>query len=166
MTSERQEQECGIIFDFSILLKRQNQNSKRLNMLAGQWSRIHSDKREHYQDSWLQPKGERAFSSANRFTLRHGASIVNGTYFLSNESQVSYLHFLNAIIKPLSRKFLNWTMFEGKHQERPGEAILFLKHHNLVSKSTTPDSHYPSLTWELLLPVKLVNKEGTINSFI
>lgn len=53
-------------------------------MLAEQWPRIHSVKREHYQDSWLQPKGERAFSSANCLTLRHGASIVNGTFFLSN----------------------------------------------------------------------------------
>jgi hypothetical protein len=31
------------------------------------------------------------------------------------EAKVSYLLFLNAIIKPLSRRLLKWTVFEGKH---------------------------------------------------
>lgn len=53
-------------------------------MLAGPWPGIHTDEKQHYEDSWLQPKGERAFSSANCLTLRHGASTVNGTYFPSN----------------------------------------------------------------------------------
>lgn len=58
----------------------------------------------------------------------------------SAEAEVSYLLFLNIMIKPLRRKLLDWTVFEGKHQEGPGESTLFLKFLELRAGFSEPFS--------------------------
>lgn len=50
------------------------------------------------------------------------------------EAEVSCLLFLNVMIKSLRRKLLDWTAFEGKHQEGPEESTLFLKRHQPFSE--------------------------------
>lgn len=56
------------------------------------------------------------------------------------EAEVSYLLFLNVMINPLRRKLLDWTVFEGKHQEGPGESTLFPKFSELWAGFSEPFS--------------------------
>lgn len=83
-------------------------------MLTGQQPRIYLDKRSIIELPGSSPKEKELSLVQIASHFDTVPALQRGHISSLTKAKVSYLLFLNAIIKPLRRRLLNWTVFEGK----------------------------------------------------